>query len=116
MISMTKNSIRTVFTCLAILNKNTPKRLQCTVEIQDDNDNTEKIFDNPNEVLLLGKALKHSKETKFDKNPPNVQDEVNESINENIEKVLDNPNDHPQAGQHPTIEKSPGTSQGIRRL
>ena len=47
--------------------------------------------------VLLGKALKHSKETKFDENTSNVQDEVNKSINENIEKVLDNPNDNPQA-------------------
>ena len=74
-----------------------PGNSPITIEIQDDNDNTEKVLDNPNKVLLLGKALKHSKETKFDENTSNVQDEVNKSFNENIEKVLDNPNDNPRA-------------------
>ena len=59
-------------------------------EIQDDSHSTEKVLDNPNELLLLKKVHEQSKETKFDEKIAKVQDEVKE--NTNTEKVLDDPN------------------------
>ena len=63
-----------------------------TAEIQDDNDNTKKVLDNPKELPILKKAQERPKETKFDENIPKVQEEVKENTNDNTEKVLDDPN------------------------
>lgn len=61
-----------------------------TAEIQDDNDNTKKVLDNPKELPILKKAQENPKETKFDENIPKFQEE--EKTNDNTEKVLDDPN------------------------
>jgi hypothetical protein len=61
-----------------------------TAEIQDEN--TEKVLDDPNAWALLKKAQEHSKETKFDENNQKVEDKVKEKNNDNAEKNLDDPN------------------------
>ena len=69
-----------------------PANNPVTAEIQDDNDNTKKVLDNPKELPILKKAQERPKETKFDENIPKVQEEVKENTNDNTEKVLDDPN------------------------